>query len=336
MSMKSNLWRLALVSGLIVFLVASCKPDDENDTSIEGKVVRSIYIDPLGTKWFATEKGVSSYDGKTWVNYNDKDGLPASDFNDLAPSSVPNTNILWLASTKGSVMTELADGVIMIQTTYTTDNSDLRSDTVFAIASDQHGYTWIGTNKGLNCIKDNADWITQEKDVFSLPITRIGSSGDGWNYFATLGGGVARNRTSVDGISAASTYEMPWAGLPSDHINALYIEPVTGNQWFGTAVGAAYHIGTETKKNWTVFNNSSGLVNDQVLSIAGDTDGGIWFGTHGGVSRLKESVWTNFTELDGLANNTVYAIAVDMDGSVWFGTSDGVSQYQLGAWITYR
>ncbi len=336
MRLKSNLWKSVLVTGYIVFLVNSCKPDDENETSIEGKVVRSIYVDPIGTKWFATEKGVSSYDGKTWVNYNAKDGLPVSDFNDLAPSAVPGNNILWLASTRGSVMTELEDGVLMIQTTYTTNNSDLLSDTVFAISSDQYGYTWVGTNKGLNCIKVNGDWIAQEKEVFSLPITRIGSSGDGWNYFATLGGGVARNRASVDGISAASTYEMPWAGLPSDHIYALYIEPETGNQWFGTAVGAAYHVGTETKKNWTVYDTSAGLVHDQVLAIAGDTDGGIWFGTYGGVSRLKESAWTNYTESDGLANNIVYAIAVDRDGSVWFGTADGVSQYKLGVWSTFR
>jgi len=168
-----------------------------------------------------------------------------------------------------------------------------------------------------------------------LPITRIGSSEDGWNYFTTLGGGVARNKTAVDGISSASTYETPWAGLPSDSVNTLYIDPVTGYQWFGTPAGVAFHAGTETKKNWTVYNTTNGLVNDFVLAIAGDTEGSIWFGTKGGVSRFRNSAWTTFTESDGLANNVVHCIAFDTDGSVWFGTDNGVSHYQQGTWISY-
>jgi ligand-binding sensor domain-containing protein len=115
----------------------------------------------------------------------------------------------------------------------------------------------------------------------------------------------------------------------------MYVDTATGNQWYGTAAGAAYHVGTETKKNWSVFTTLNGLVNDYVLTIAGDASGNIWFGTKGGVSRFGQSTWTSFTEADGLANNTVYAIAFDRDGSVWFGTEDGVSHYN-GTWVTYR
>jgi ligand-binding sensor domain-containing protein len=240
-----------------------------------------------------------------------------------------------MASTKGAVYTHLTGGNLEIQDTYTTVNSDLLSDTVHAIAADNAGYVWIGTEKGLVGLKDYSEWIIQQKAVFSLPITRISSSPDGWNYFATLGGGIARNKTSVDGVTSASTYEAPWAGVPSDNIYAMYVDTATGNQWYGTAAGAAYHVGTETKKNWSVFTTLNGLVNDYVLTIAGDASGNIWFGTKGGVSRFGQSTWTSFTEADGLANNTVYAIAFDRDGSVWFGTEDGVSHYN-GTWVTYR
>jgi ligand-binding sensor domain-containing protein len=195
---------------------------------------------------------------------------------------------------------------------------------------------WMGTNRGLNGLKNNTEWILPSKLVFSLPINRIGSSQDGWNYFATLGGGVGRNKTTVDGISSASTYEMPWAGLPSDTVNTLYIDPLTGNQWFGTPAGAAYHVGTETKKNWTAFTTIDGLVNDEVLSIAGDSDGNIWFGTKGGVSKYVNATWTSYKKADGLAGNTVYAISLDPDGSVWFGTDKGVSHYSSGHWLNYR
>ncbi len=69
-------------------------------------------------------------------------------------------------------------------------------------------------------------------------------------------------------------------------------------------------MGTETKKNWTVYTTFDGLVNDEVLSIAGDADGNIWFGTKGGVSKFGNSTWTSYKEADGLAGNTVYAIAI--------------------------
>ena len=321
---------------LVLLFLHSCRPDDDSQSSIEGKIVKSIYIETNGTKWFATDKGISSFDGKTWTNFNENDGLPVAGYNDLSNAASANGINLWLASTSGAVMGHWDANMLTVETSFTTGNSDLLSDTVLAIFLDKYGYLWMGTNRGLNGLKNNTEWILPTKHVFSLPINRIGSSQDGWNYFATLGGGVARNKTTIDGVSSASTYEMPWAGLPSDTVTAVYIDPLTGNQWFGTPKGTAYHIGTETKKNWTVYTTLEGLVNDEILSIAGDTEGNIWFGTKGGVSRLGNSSWTSFTEADGLAGNTVYAIAFDQDGSAWFGTDKGVSFYSSGRWYNYR
>jgi ligand-binding sensor domain-containing protein len=328
--------RLIPAMCLVIFMAASCKPDDKSGTSIGGSIVKSIYIDQNGIKWFATDKGISSFDGKTWTNFNEKDGLPVSGFNDISGADPSNGTNLWLASSKGVVMGHWEQTMLSIETTYTTDNSELLNDTVFAIALDKAGYLWMGTNSGLNGLKNNTEWILPAKHIFLLPISSIGTSVDGWNYFATFGGGVGRNKTSVDGVSSASTYEMPWAGLPSDTVNAIYIDPLSGNQWFGTPHGAAYHVGTETKKNWTAYTTIDGLVNDEVFSIAGDADGNIWFGTKDGVSKFGNSAWTSYKEADGLAGNTVYAIAIDPDGSVWFGTNNGVSHFSSGNWLNYR
>jgi ligand-binding sensor domain-containing protein len=327
--------RLTLVIFLAGLLLTSCKPDDNPGNSIEGKVIRSIYIDPNGIKWFATDKGISSFDGKTWANFNEGDGLPVAGYNDISNDASAEGVNLWLASTKGAVMGHWEANMLSIETTYTKVNSELLSDTVLAIVLDKAGYLWMGTSRGLNGLKNNTEWILPSKQIFLLPIRSIGSSEDGWNYFATYGGGVARNKTSVDGVSSASTYEMPWAGLPSDTVNTVYIDPLTGNQWFGTPHGAAYHVGTETKKNWTAYTAMDGLVNDEVLSIAGDSEGNIWFGTKDGVSKFGNSAWTSYKEADGLAGNTVYAIAVDPDGSVWFGTDKGVSHYSSENWLNY-
>jgi ligand-binding sensor domain-containing protein len=334
--MMRKLNRVLQAICLLIPFLFSCKPDDDSKNAIAGRMVKSVYIEANGTKWFATDKGISSFDGKTWSNFDEKDGLVPAGYNDISQAAPAGGVNLWLASTNGAMMGHWEENILTVETTFSTGNSQLLGDTVLAIALDKAGFLWMGTRQGLNGLKNNTEWILPSKQVFTLPISRIGSSEDGWNYFATLGGGVARNKTSVDGLTSASTYEMPWAGLPSDIVNTLYIDPSTGNQWFGTPVGAAYHIGTETKKNWTVFTTLDGLVNDEILSIAGDADGNIWFGTKGGVSEYGNSDWTNYTETDGLANNTVYSIAFDSDGSVWFGTANGVSHYTSGNWVTYR
>lgn len=328
---------------LSLFLLHSCLHDEEpvfhfgeSKNPIAGTIVKSIYIEPNGTKWFATDTGITSFDGTTWANFGKNDGLPVAGYNDMSNVASSNGTNLWLASTKGAFSTHYETKIMSVENSYTTENSDLLSDTVLAIALDKAGYLWMGTYRGLNGLKNNTEWILSTKQIFSRPISQIAFSEDGWNYFATLGGGVGRNKTSVDGITAASTYEMPWAGLPSDIVNTIYVDPGTGNQWFGTPAGAAYHVGTETKKNWTVYTRADGLVNDVILCIAGDADGNIWFGTKGGVSKFSNSVWTSYTTTDGLAGNTVYAITFDLDGSVWFGTDKGVSHYSSEQWINYR
>jgi ligand-binding sensor domain-containing protein len=329
-------WKVLLAICPVIAILFSCKPEDDSVNSIAGKKVRAIHIETNGTKWFATDKGISSFDGKTWTNFDENDGLAQAGYNGISKAAPAGGTNLWLASTGGTLRGHWDSNILTVETSYTTTNSELLSDTVLAIALDKAGFLWMGTAKGLNGLKNNTDWILPSKQVFTLPISSIGTSEDGWNYFATLGGGVGRNKTTVDGVSSASTYEMPWAGLPSDIVNTLYIDPSTGNQWFGTPAGAAYHTGTETKKNWTVYTTLDGLVNDEILSIAGDADGNIWFGTQGGVSKFSHSAWTTYTETEGLVNNTVCAIAFDLDGSVWLGTENGVSHYASGSWVNYR
>ncbi len=324
-----------LALGITAFLLPCCKPDEGSKNSIAGSIVKSIYIEPDGTKWFATDKGISSFDGTTWINFDESDGLPVAGFNGITQSSSDQGTNLWLATTRGAIATHCETNIMSIENSFTKENSELLNDTVLAIALDKAGYLWMGTSMGLNGLKNNTEWILPTKQIFTKPISSIGSSQDGWNYFATLGAGVGRNQTSVDGISAASNYEMPWAGLPSDIVNTVYVDPGTGNQWFGTPSGAAYHVGTETKRNWTVFTTADGLINDEILSIAGDSDGNIWFGTKGGVSKLSNSVWTSYSTTDGLAGSTVYAIALDTDGSLWFGTDKGVSHFTSEQWLNY-
>ena len=67
-----------------------------------------------------------------------------------------------------------------------------------------------------------------------------------------------------------------------------------------------------------------------MISIAEDDEGGLWFGTCGGVSFLSGGTWTSYTVENGLLSDTVYDIAFDLDGSVWFATGAGACRLRNG------
>jgi ligand-binding sensor domain-containing protein len=89
----------------------------------------------------------------------------------------------------------------------------------------------------------------------------------------------------------------------------------------------------KAKENWTLYTAGNGLIQNTVHSISEDDEGGIWFGTEGGISRFFNDKWISYTVTDGLASDTVYDISFDSDGNAWLATHRGISQFN-GAQFT--
>ncbi len=66
-------------------------------------------------------------------------------------------------------------------------------------------------------------------------------------------------------------------------------------------------------------------MNNSVTSIVGDTEGALWFSTHGGVSRFDERL-VNFTSRDGIGH-AIMSLYRDAEGVMWIGTQGGVSRF---------
>ena len=134
----------------------------------------------------------------------------------------------------------------------------------------------------------------------------------------------------MDGISGASRWDGDYGVSPfSNDIKSIKVKG-EDIQYFGTEVGVETHTGYLGKDGWDLFSTNEGLVNNEVISIAEDPDGGMWFGTLGGASNLSDGVWTSYNTADGLLNDTVYDIGFDLDGSVWFGTGAGACRLKDG------
>jgi len=111
-----------------------------------------------------------------------------------------------------------------------------------------------------------------------------------------------------------------------------------GDVWVGTGSregSGGYGVFQFHHGRWLRYTTENGLANDQVLSLAEDTLGGVWVGTPEGVSRYDGHQWRTFTEAQGLFCTYAWAICAASDGAVWVGGNQpnaGLSRYFNGGW----
>jgi hypothetical protein len=302
---------------------------------IEARTFYSVQVDENNTKWFLTEEGIVSFDGKKWLTHNKNRKIPSKHLKSLAIEYSYNKPDFWIGSNNGAIFSPGSINSITEAIVFNTKNSPIKSDTVRSVAIGKSLLRWFGTEKGISALFDKT-WLKDSyQDVFpdglfkDSPITKIATNPAGDTlYIGTEGSGVARvYRNDVDAISGASEYAQ-WGPilLPSDKIYSMLIGP-GGVKWFGTDSGVARHIGNKTLERWTSFSTKEGLVNNFVQAIAIDKSGKLWFGTKGGVSIFDGSVWTSYNANDGLNSDNILCIAVDRTGIVWLGTDNGVASY---------
>ncbi len=308
------------------------------------KNFHSVTIDNNNIKWFVTDAGIVSYNGKAWINNNKNRKVSSQNLKDVVYDFSTYGHELWIATPQGATVATIPVDARTGATTYYTENSKILSDNVVALAVGKDAMRWFGTDKGVSGFR-NRKWLTPAyerkypSDMFKdFPITAMATSPDGDSlYVATDGAGVARMfRDKVDAISGASEYAQ-WGPIeiPSDKVYSICITP-DGTQWFGTDQGAAKHTGYITMENWTVYNTDKGLIDNMVQAIGVDKKGNVWFGTKSGISLFDGTTWKSITQKDGLLSNNIQCITVDKNGLVWFGTDNGVMSYNNGEFISYK
>lgn len=314
------------------------------DEGLQAKTFYSAIVDDNNVKWFLTEAGIVSFDGKLWSIHNKNRKVPTENLKDLAYDFSSYGPELWIATPQGASVASLPVDARTGATTYYTENSTILSDNILSVAVGKGPLRWFGTDKGISAFL-NKKWLTSayqrkypEGMFKDFPITAMATSIDGDSlYVATEGAGVARvYRNKVDAISGASEYAQ-WGPIqmPSDKVYSICIAP-DGTQWFGTDMGVAKHTGYITMENWTVYNADNGLINNFVQAIAIDTQGRMWFGTKGGVSVFDGTVWSSFTMNNGLISNNILSVTVDKKGMVWLGTDNGVISFYNNEFVCYK
>jgi hypothetical protein len=324
--------------------VTTANPAPAKKLGISAKTFYAALVDESNTKWFLSEAGIISFDGKSWTLYDKNKKVPTKDLKGLAYNPSSGLKELFVATPAGATIAALPINSKTNTSVLNMKNSPLKSDNIQSIAVGKKSLCWFATEKGISALYNNK-WLKDSyQDVFpdglfkDAPISTIATNPAGDTlYIGTKGAGVARVYSKdLDAISGASEYAQ-WGPilLPSDKIYSMYIGP-NGLKWFGTDMGVSKHTGSNTLEHWTTYTTKEGLVDNFVQAIAMDSKGNTWFGTRAGASLFDGTGWTSFTAKDGLNSDNILCIAVDKEGIVWLGTDKGVNSYTDGKFTSYR
>ena len=303
---------------LTLVMSYSCKKvetnkEEEYDANPEAVSVIAIATYD-NTVWGGSSlNGLFKFDGESWLNYNQTDGL----INDtITCLLLDNEGCLWIGTSKG-ISTFNNDVWTTITTADGLYNNDIRS-----LACDPQNNIWIGTRNNRLVKFDGTDFT-------SYHVNPELSGPEEMGHIHSIACDTEGNIWVGSCISGLSKFD---GTIWTDEINNLktFVEPllctVDGDVWVGHLANGAYRFsGTE----WFYFSETDGLIGDMVYCFTIDQQKNIWIGTDSGLSKYDGESFTSYTTNDGLPDDNINALACDEDNNMWVGTSKGLVKLTL-------
>lgn len=275
---KGNLWFGTLSEGVVRYDVKTLtyfsNPDGFNSNS-----VFAINEDKTGNLWFGTDQGVYKYDGKTFRNYNQKDGLSHID---ISRKSI-------LVDKSGAIWVGTHSGVYQYD-----PSADSRGGQCFSlfpllppinvagIIEDKNGNIWFASSDrgvfrydGKTIVNFNEKEGLGENYAGGMAQDKIG------NMWFTMKNGICK----FDGKTF--TEYTPKDGLGGTEFGGIYIEQ-SGIIWItarGNTTRFDPSVPLPNPKAFTVFTSADGFT-CCVQSMFQDKSGNMWFGTGQGLYRF--------------------------------------------------
>jgi len=237
----------------------------------------------------------------------------------------------------------------------------LSNDNVRSSFEDREHNLWVGTQDGLDCIRDggvttlnrregiasdNVDALAAGRDGIVWASTSIGidrlDSGHPELYLkGTAGKALFTDRedtlwagTGGGGVRMTNGIWSPVrfpSGLSLN--NVVAIAPDEQHRiWLSDADKGLYRWSSQKTDD---FSKEPLLQGKSILTIREDSKGRVWFGFYeGGVAVFEEGVFRSYSERDGLASGSINAISVDDNGPVWIGAERGLTRFDGARFVT--
>ena len=283
---------------------------------------------------------VNEIDSFSAVVYNNRNGLPTSEANDIAQTS---DGFIWIGSYSGLIRydgntfermdysTSVANVVVLYVDSRdrlwigTNDSGvalyqnnqfrkwtladGLTSSKINAIAQDSSGNTYFGTATGISVIDKNMNlFVLDEPRLQDAYIVTMRSSPDGYVYGVTNDDAVfaVKNGVVTGYLNAEEIGVMGVTGILPDPVNPsrMYIGTDTEGFYYG---------------NPFVYGSIVQLADISPLSMVNDIrkfGDQIWITARNGIGVIDDN---GFHLMDSLPlNNNVYRVISDYEGNLWF------------------
>jgi len=297
--------------------------------------IQALTADREGALWIGTSKGLVR-----WVN-GKLERFPVTD--PLATASIlavteDREGDLWVGTETGGLQILRDRRFHVIDT-----REGLSTDRTTTVIADKSGKVWIGTQTdGVFAIEGGQGKQMSASSAFNadkgLPSNVIlamaaGAGGELWvgtpDGVSMIRGGQVKTLTSAD-------------GLPDDFVRSLLADG-DGSVWIGTRHGLVHWRGAADDHKQAAltsgpasgpetYTQTDGLGSDLVGAMARDSEGDLWIGTLGGLSRLQGKTLTNYTTANGLSSNVVTALLPLAGGMLLIGTQE----HGLTVWDGHR
>ncbi len=285
-----------------------------------------------------------------WQSYDMSSVLPTINTGRYAPMAIDRNRTKWVPT--------INDGLLAFNDTFNNkiaainvDNGNLPDNDVRCVAIDNRNQLWIGTFKGLRILSSvdrfvsdteftTTPIIIQEGDLaqelfFQQTILDIVVDGANNKWVSIADGGVFL--VSSNGQQTIYQFTKSNSPLPSNNVNDIEIDGVTGEVFFATDMGMVSFLGTSTKPsddlanvfvypnpvrpNYTGTIKIAGLTDKAVVKIT-DIEGNLvfettssggtieWDGTAFGNHKVASGVYMIFVSTQDGLDTTVKKVMV--------------------------
>jgi signal transduction histidine kinase/streptogramin lyase len=310
--------------------------------------VRAIVQTGDGFLWLATSAGLVRFDGVTFTS--NVAGVPDGD---VAVICAARDGGLWIALDDGR-MAHLSNGRVEAF-----GPDPMASDGLFTqMVEDTSGNVWVGGRSGLFRFT-RGQWrrMTREDGFTAVTVTSLYVDRAGELLVGSIAPGVLIMKPGADHFESIPSNPRVH-GIGEDAAGAIWVAdhvrsfrllrgtpaaplPIVGSASYGYRVihdrAGALWVATQgdglmrvaasgESQDVTRFTTRDGLAHNVIGSLIEDSEGNIWVGTSGGLSRVSEGAFSALRTSGG--QNT--SLTAASDGSVWVATAEGLIRFHDG------
>lgn len=341
---KQMIWFATEGSGLYIynkFKQEVTHYDRQTQPMLPDNRVQDILNSKDGKIWMATSGGLGVLDPGTQIitTYRPIEG----DISSLNTFSIRNLfedvqGNLWIGTYSGGINV-LANN----KNKFNSIKSDLSRNhdmpSVISVYEDKYDSLWVGLDgQGLSLITEGkvlSDFISKKNPKSNLT-SIFGVYRDSPEYLWLAAYNQGLTKWKLDGTSAQQFLydETNSTSLSHNDVRSL-LKDSYGNFWVLTN-GGGLNLFDPKKGTFERFQCDNSLTNTTICSDYGlvlyeSSDGFIWIGTYGGLSRFNPNTrqfynyWHQRQEPASLSYNWVFSILEDREKRLWVGTANGLN-----------